>query len=99
MTLSNHTKSRLDRIQNEYNPEYDIPPGPPVTWAEMDLTEAVLELAAKVAELEARLGKPAPPARPVHSLTCPNCRGTGAAPLSDNVNWLPCPTCQGKGVI
>ena len=91
MTLSNHTKSRIDRIQREYNPEYDIPPGPPVTWAEMDLADAVTELAAKIEELEAWL---APAQMP---LTCPNCRGTGAQPLSDN--GLPCPTCEGEGVI
>jgi len=30
---------------------------------------------------------------------CPECKGHGADPLSDNVNWLPCKTCGGDGRV
>jgi hypothetical protein len=45
-------KQNLQEIERQYNPEYDIPQGPPVTWAEWYLCQAVQELAEKVEALE-----------------------------------------------
>ena len=33
------------------------------------------------------------------SQKCPECRGHGADPLSDNLNWLPCRSCGGTGTL
>jgi len=99
MALSDHTKSRLARIEAKYNPEFDMRrDGPPVTWAEMDLAEAVTELAAKVEELETKLAAKSA----ANMQTCPDCNGSAAQKLDDNTpDWLypPCPTCNGLGVI
>jgi hypothetical protein len=32
-------------------------------------------------------------------VTCSACKGTGDAPLSDNMNWLTCPKCGGTGQV
>ena len=46
----------LQRIINQYDPENDlIPGGPRVTWAEMELAEAVTALLDRVTKLEAKI--------------------------------------------
>ncbi len=43
----------LRQIEERYNSENNTrPDGPPVTWAEMELYEAVLSLKARVEDLE-----------------------------------------------
>jgi hypothetical protein len=43
----------LQQIKERYNCENDVrPEGPPVTWAEMDLYEALMKLTARVESLE-----------------------------------------------
>lgn len=42
----------IEKIQNRYNPEHDLPPGPPVTWVEMALLEIIIDLLGRVDELE-----------------------------------------------
>ena len=45
----------MNKIGNRYDPEYDVPPGPPVTWAEHSLMLAVLDLQEQVSELKKRI--------------------------------------------
>lgn len=50
----------LERIENRYDPDHDIendliPNGPYVTWAEMDLANAVLTLIEHIKELKEQL--------------------------------------------
>ena len=49
-------KYNLTRIEEQYNPEFDmIPNGPSVTWAEKGLAEAVSELLDRINKLEKKL--------------------------------------------
>jgi len=51
-----HIESIIQKIENRYDPEFDInPSGPRVTWAEAELADAVKTLLARVVILEAEL--------------------------------------------
>ena len=46
-------ESIIEGIENSYSAEFDcIPDGPRVTWAEMDLVEAIKILLARIEKLE-----------------------------------------------
>lgn len=88
-----HIESIIQKIENRYDPEFDInPSGPRVTWAEAELAEAVKTLLARVVVLENELATmkksgPTPRALDVGVCACENVdeanRGT----------WLVCGQC------
>lgn len=78
----------------------ETPPAQPATLDE--LAERIAALEERIDELDIAL------TRRLRELadqlarlggSCPECRGHGADPLSDNVNWLPCRSCGGTGKI
>lgn len=51
--MSAMTKHNLREIEHRYDPNNDyIPDGPPVTWAEWYLRQAVVELFERIEKLE-----------------------------------------------
>jgi hypothetical protein len=47
---------QLERIKDEYNPEFDmIPGGPHITWAELTNAEAILTLLDELKGLQVRI--------------------------------------------
>ena len=51
------TERETTRIMSKYNPEYDIPPGPEVSWVEWALLQMVLELEKRIIALEEKEDK------------------------------------------
>jgi hypothetical protein len=56
MSFNYHTQRMLDQVQEDYNPDFDLPPAgvPEVTWVDEALFNAILELEARVLALEAK---------------------------------------------
>ena len=52
-----NAKTWLDRIQDNYDAEHDLAPGPRVTWADMTLAQAILQLQAEVDALRQELNE------------------------------------------
>lgn len=50
-------KSNLKRIIREYNPEYDVPPGPRIPWYTAILVEVIQDQQKEIDELKTRLNK------------------------------------------
>ncbi len=45
----------IEKVEQRYNPEYDIPPGPIVTITDMQLLECIKLLQSQVIHLEAKI--------------------------------------------
>lgn len=45
------------KLRDRYNPEYDVPAGPPVTWAEYDLMEMIERLVVVVEDLQDQINR------------------------------------------
>ena len=47
----------VQKIENRYNPEYDVPIGTEVSWVEYELLQLILELEKRIIALEKKEDK------------------------------------------
>ena len=55
MSIPIYLMSRLERLEREYNPEFDIGPEPQVNYVDKFLLDAIVALSVAVQDLEERL--------------------------------------------